>query len=135
MMATGYRVTTHTGFVEFTDWDKACEYDAEFGIGEIEEFEIQTLAWDKEAYCEQVSAAHSEWYRQIYTRKPDLDYESKGEIAMYLSHEDEALRNQAEALTKLWFTSVDMLYAHIAEITEATANLDSFIASLPGYEG
>ncbi len=93
------------------------------------------LVWDKEAYSHECSAAHSQWYRQIYTRKPDLDYESKGEIAMYLSIEDEKLRAQATMLTNLWFQSVDMLYAHLAEVTEATANVEAFIASLPGYEG
>lgn len=90
--------------------------------------------WNKEAYCEEVSQAHSEWYRQIFTRKPDFDYESKGEIAMYLEHPDEALRNQAKALTDLWFSSVDLLYAHYDEVTEATANVDAFIQSLPNFE-
>jgi hypothetical protein len=90
--------------------------------------------WDKEAYSKECSAAHSEWYRQIYTRKPDLDYESKGEIAMYLSIEDEKLRAQATSLTNLWFQSVDMLYAHLSEVTEATANVDAFIQSLPNFE-
>ena len=87
--------------------------------------------WNKEAYCEEVSQAHSEWYRQIFTRKPDFDYESKGEIAMYLSIEDEKLRAQATSLTNLWFQSVDMLYAHLSEVTEATANVEAFIQSLP----
>lgn len=87
--------------------------------------------WDKETYCEEVWRAHSEWYRKIYTRKPDFDYESKGEIAMYLEHPDEALRNQAKALTELWFDSVDLFYAHYDEVTEATANVNAFIQSLP----
>lgn len=130
-MATGYRVTTETGTVEFTEHDKAIAYHAEHGIGEIEPFEIHAPAWDKEAYCAEVSAAHTDWYRQIFTRKPDFDYESKGEIAMHLEHPDEALRNQAKALTELWFDSVDLLYAHYDEVTEATANVDSFIQSLP----
>jgi hypothetical protein len=129
-----YRVITTKGFVEFRDHDKAVAYHAEHGIGEIEEFKIQTPAWDKEAYCAEVWRAHSEWYRSIFTRKPDFDYESKGEIAMYLSHKNEELRNQAKALTELWFNSVDLLYAHYDEVTETTADVEAFIQSLPNYE-
>lgn len=122
--------------IEFTTEQEANEFkDANQIEAQVLPFEkVEEIpVWNKEAYCGQVSAAHSEWYRQIYTRKPDLDYESKGEIAMYLSIEDEALRAQATALTNLWFQSVDLLYAHLAEVTEATANVEVFIATLPTY--
>lgn len=132
-MATGYRVTTETGTVEFTEHDKAIAYHAEHGIGEIEPFEIQAPAWDKDSYMHEVNIAHSEWYRKIYSRKPDLDYEDKADIEFYCSHEDDALRNQAISLRQLWFTSIDIMYLHFEEVTSETANVDLFISSLPSF--
>lgn len=127
-----YRVKTEEGYVEFHDYVEAELYHAEHGIGEIETFEIAAPEWDKKAYCEEVSKAHSDWYRSIYTRKPDFDYESNGEIAMYLEHPEEYLQRQAWDLTKLWFNSIELLYAHYDEVTAETADIQAFIASLPG---
>lgn len=86
--------------------------------------------WNKEAYAEAINAAHSDWYRSIYTRKPDLDYSSIGEIGIYLNHPD--FSAQAQALQQLWWDSVDILYAHLVTVTEATAlSTEDFIALLP----
>ncbi len=93
--------------------------------------ESRKRAWDKQAYCEEVWRAHSEWYRILISRKPDFDYESKGEVEFYTNHKDDAVRNQAISLRDLWFTSVDLLYAHCDEVTEETANVEAFIQSLP----
>jgi hypothetical protein len=120
--------------IEFATEQNANEFKVANQIeSEVYPFEkVEELpVWNKEAYCAQASAGHSEWYRTLISRKPDFDYESKGEIAMYLEHKDESIRNQAKSLTELWFTSVDLLYAHYDEVTEETANVEVFIQSLP----
>ena len=127
-----YRVYTENGSTEFLIESQAIEFHKNNGIGDIEEFTIQQ-SWNKNEYIEEVNKAHSEWYKLIYARKPDLDYESKGEIAMYLEHPNTELRNQAKALTDLWFESVDLLYQHLDIVTEQTANIETFIASLPSF--
>lgn len=89
--------------------------------------------WDKYAYTEVINQAHSDWYRSIYARKPDLDYSSIGEIGLYLTHPD--FGAQAQALQQLWWDSVDILYTHLEEVTEATAlTPEDFINSLPKFD-
>lgn len=95
-------------------------------------FASRVVVWSKEAYAEVINAAHSDWYRSIYTRKPDLDYSSIGEIGLYLNHPD--FGAQAQALQQLWWDSVEILYAHLESVTEATAlSTEDFLATLPPY--
>jgi len=93
--------------------------------------ESRKIVWDKEAYCDEVRAAHSEWYNNLIARKPDFDYDDKGDVEFYTHHEREDWRTQAISLRKLWFDTTDMLYAHYDEVTEETANVEAFIQSLP----
>lgn len=127
-----YRVNSENGFVEFsTNGEECLNYHAQYGIGEIQIIDIKPV-WDKEAYVEAINQAHTDWYRSIYTRKPDLDYSSIGEIGLYLNHPE--FSAQAQALQQLWWDSVDILYAHLEEVTEETAQpIETFINSLPKF--
>lgn len=104
------------------------------GFDSVEEREQYIVSlpkqWDKAAYCDAVNEAHTEWYRSIYTRKPDLDYSGIGDIGLYLNHPD--FGAQAQALQQLWWDSVEILYSHLETVTEQTAlSTEDFIASLP----
>lgn len=121
-----YRVTTEDGYTEFSDHDIAIAYHAEHGIGEIEPFEIQAPDWNKEAYEQELNAAHDRWFEAIY--RP-LEYKSAEEIALW--EDEEEFAEEANSLKGLYKTSWCLVKAHLTTVTEETANVEAFIQSLP----
>lgn len=87
------------------------------------------IVWDKEAYESELNAAHDAWFSAIIL---PLDYKSVEEIPLWIG--DEEFDAEAAALKSLYRQSWKLLKAHLEEVTEATANVDAFIQSLPNFE-
>lgn len=85
--------------------------------------------WDKDAYERELNAAHDRWFEAIYL---PLEYKSAEEIALW--EDDEEFAEEANSLKGLYKTSWLLVKAHLATVTEVTANVDAFIQSLPNFE-
>lgn len=123
-----YRVYNKSGFVEFTDLVQAQNYHSQFGIGDIEEIEIQQPQWDKEYFILQLSVS--------FDLKFETYWKAKGYIDMFdlLSHaaNPESIYN-SEALSLLQWSQVNWEVA-ITGINEQS-NIETIINNLPLYNG
>ena len=123
-----YRVYNKSGFVEFTDLVQAQNYHSQFGIGDIEEIEIQQPQWDKEYFILQLSVS--------FDLKFETYWKAKGYIDMFdlLSHaaNPESIYN-SEALNLLQWSQVNWEVA-ITGINEQS-NIETIINNLPLYNG
>lgn len=123
-----YRVYNKSGFVEFTDLLQAQNYHSQFGIGDIEEIEIQQPQWDKEYFILQLSVS--------FDLKFETYWKAKGYIDMFdlLSHaaNPESIYN-SEALSLLQWSQVNWEVA-ITGINEQS-NIETIINNLPPYNG
>jgi len=91
--------------------------------------ESRKIVWDKDAYEQELNAAHDRWFEAICL---PLEYKSAEEIALW--EDDEEFAEEANSLKGLYKTSWRLVKAHLATVTEATANVDAFIQSLPNFE-
>lgn len=137
-MATGYRVTTETGTVEFTEHDKAIAYHAEHGIGEIEPFEIQAPAWDGvkwiesgafdiDAFVEQLSVSFDAKFETYWKAKGYFDLHDLNNHSV-----DTQSKYHTEALSLIRWAN-NAWEAAIADIDEQS-NIQEIINSLQVYE-
>lgn len=122
-----YRTYTQNGTVEFTDLQRALAYNAEFGVGDLEEFDIQII-FDKNAYEKELNIAYDAWFNSIIA---PLEYRSPEEISLWISDED--FHQEAVALNNLYVQSWKMLKQHLEEVTQETADVEAFINTLPTF--
>jgi hypothetical protein len=95
-----------------------------------------TPVWDKESHCREVSEAHTELLRSIYTERGYLWY-SEVESWKNTDQTDElSLSWKAEATSIVsWYQSTCIiLYGYMDSVTEETAQpVETFINSLPKF--
>lgn len=84
--------------------------------------------WTKEAYVAEVNRLHEDLFAQYYTQR---DYQSREEIALWVNHPQYG--GEATALIAWYWITWDLIKAHEAQATEATADVQAFINSLPTF--
>ena len=87
------------------------------------------IVWDKDAYEQELNAAHDRWFEAIYL---PLEYKSAEEITLWVNNPKYS--TEASSLIALYWQSWDMLKSHIETVTEANADVEAFIQSLPNFE-